>query len=998
MTTRLSAYIAIATAALLALVAPACAETDIDVPGTIVEGRAVEALVPFEVGGMPSVSRADMAAGRDTEINSVWLGFFTPDGKLAYKFSYSNQPAIGVPDVDFNGLKVELLSGRYYLAAVANPEGHYGVNSKGTVADLPSMLDAVETYDDYADIAMTHDAGIITTPAGNLAMQGVWVPDGTDHAAMTTSQGVYDLSRQLVPVPFLGDGVHTLTGGKIHFRRLTSQVKLNLRYDTDNIVDFTPVSIQVYNVPSLSWIAERGDDTPATANAGDVLTAHIADGSDPAFTGNYSPSPLAYTMAHQDGSNLYQYDWYQLENRRTGQCTAYHNRELEEKNADGSNTGTYTALAYPGAPAANNLATFVTIKVRMSMKRVGTMPDTTTPGIERTVEATYTVHLGFCEGDDEATKAADFNCRRNTRYTYNINISDVDKIEVEARKEPGDYQHGAEGIVTVLSERTMTADAHYSVHNVQFTDDERRTLTWRMRVYTSQNDFYDITNGTYQADGTITGSNYEQYNNIYYDWVEFRPTTGRDVIAAYSPSQVFPLNEINDVAKHPGHRNGRGWYTMFIKEYVYETDQNSTANWKKYVNLPDRSVWLKVQERRSDDGESIIIGSKYALSQHSIQTYYGTGASDPSMAIGVEHTNELEGLKMSYHYHTNLTTGVKSDDGRYVTWDYLGWLTSSGNGNKRWNNYLHGSTLTIDGVLQGVENYYFGSSTSDYRTILGCLNRNRDLNGNGTIEANEVRWFVPGIQQYVDAVMGAQALPSPIYNFSDYPEGSVVDGHEKHFAAIDQNMLWAEEGMSTGGLSNPQHIRCMRHLGIDMNTMPANPGQPAFNQRGTSNIIEFHLAPENYRSTTATALPPHTITDDFNRTARAFEYKTATADDIDVAAWFSANFPDEEYTIANYFKALETKNPCDRFNTGGQRGWRVPNQTEITTMLFTGANAAQAKSYLASCTRSYFLHPKGGGNGPAYQLRIMGIVSDHATAINPTYLNNMAIRCVRDVQ
>lgn len=997
MTTRLSTYIAIAAAALLALVAPACSETDIDVPGQVVEGRAVKARVPFEVGGMPSVSRADMAAGRDTEINSVWLAFFTSDGKLAYKFNYSNQPAIGTPDIDFNGLEVELLSGRYYLAAVANPEGHYGVNSKSTApSPLPELLDAVATYDDYTDIAMTHDAGIITTPAGNLAMQGVWVPDGTDHAAMTTSEGVHNLSQQLVPVPFLGDGVHTLTGGKIHFRRLTSQVKLNLRYDTDNILDFTPVSIQVYNVPSLSWLAERGDATPATANAGDVLTAHITDGSYPAFAGNYSPSPLAYNMAHQDGSNLYQYDWYQLENRRTGQCTTYHNRELEEKNADGTNTGVYTALAYPGAPAANNMATFATIKVRMSMKRVGNMPDSTTPGIERTVEATYTLHLGFCEGDDEATKAADFNCRRNTRYTYNINISDVDKIEVEARKEPGDYQHGAEGIVTVLSERTMTADAHYSVHNVQFSDDERRTLTWRMRVYTSQNNFSDITNGTYQADGTITGSNYEQYDEMYYDWVEFRPTSGRNVIAAYNPSQVFPLNEINDVTSHPGHSNGQGWYTMFIKEYVYETNTNSTANWKKYVNLPDRSVWLKVQERRSDDGESIIIGSKYALSQHSIQTYYGTGASDPSTAIGVEHTNELEGLSLTYLGYTN----ANSDDGRYLTWEYLGSLGRAST-YKRWNYYLHGSALTVDGELRGVENYYFGNTSGNYRSTLGCLNRNRDLDGDGTIDANEVRWFVPGIQQYVDAVIGAQALPSPIYSFSDYTEGANVDGNEKHFAAIDNRMLWAEEGMSTGANRDSRHLRCMRHLGVSMGSMPTTPVLPAFNRRGTSDIIEFHLAAENYRSTTAAALPPHTITDDFNRTARAFEFKTTAADDIDVADWFATNFPDMDFTIANYFKALETKNPCDKFNTGGQRGWRVPNQTEITAMLFTDDASKNAlRTYMASCTRSYFLHPKGNGSsGPDYQLRIMGIVSgSHATAINPQYITNMAIRCVRDVQ
>ena len=34
------------------------------------------------------------------------------------------------------------------------------------------------------------------------------------------------------------------------------------------------------------------------------------------------------------------------------------------------------------------------------------------------------------------------------------------------------------------------------------------------------------------------------------------------------------------------------------------------------------------------------------------------------------------------------------------------------------------------------------------QAVRACMSRNRDLNGNGTIEANEVKWYMASVDQY----------------------------------------------------------------------------------------------------------------------------------------------------------------------------------------------------------------------------------------------------------
>lgn len=108
----------------------------------------------------------------------------------------------------------------------------------------------------------------------------------------------------------------------------------------------------------------------------------------------------------------------------------------------------------------------------------------------RTANVTYKIHLGYVGGgnqkrttdavptsvssiDDFLSKVNDYNILRNHHYTYDIQISGVNNIKVEATREDGgniyeqEKQTGAEGTV-VESQHLFKLDAHYETRNLTF--------------------------------------------------------------------------------------------------------------------------------------------------------------------------------------------------------------------------------------------------------------------------------------------------------------------------------------------------------------------------------------------------------------------------------------------------------------------------------------------------------------------------------------------------
>ena len=1023
----------------MSLMFSGCAD-DLDTPynGEIIEGRPASISISTNVGNMTLQSRANMQAGKDKEISSIWLGFFNSNGQLAYKFTFGEQTPIGSPDSDFRTLgPLDITSGNYYIAAVANPVGNYGVmyGDGGTTeaTELITLLNRDDlTFDDFKNIAYRRgsgNVGSIGTPTGNLPMQGVFVPTANENHPITSDRAD-ELTNTLTYVAPTSGGTSRLNGS-IHFRRLISQNNFNITYNSDKIKSFEIVRAQIYNIPAVSWLAERKDGHSNgqfdDTNAGDyvdIIGKTAANSETQAEAqANYmrSPSLLSADFRKIDGG--YQFDWWQLENRRhaVDGLSSYSQRENERKYPDGRNTGIYTALVgEEGEISANNCATYVQLEVKMEMAPGATSSQLGDNSQMTSVDALYTIHLGYCEGD-ATEKLMDFNCRRNSKYTYNVKVENIDKIIVEAINEDSPFEHGAEGTVTFVTTKYFESDAHYSAYNISLSNNERKDARWQLRVYTGPDSYIDI-----------NSDNFSQYAEKYYNWIELRPTSGENVLAPYKPytgsgatstNSTFRLTDLNDIAQYPAYNNAttlddtQRWYTVFVNEYVYEDEfhSNTSANWQKYVNLPARIFWLKVEEHKSTDAESVIINSKYAIRQQSIHSFYSTSTTVNGIIFGTEHVNELENIPLRMH-STNFSSTELAYDARQLNYTYFGKVNSD----RVWNTYISGfdsgtAPLMANGVETGVVDVrnaggftatHHGGSSNVYSESRGvadaCLNRNRDLNGNGTIDANEVRWIVPKVDQYVRMVLGTASMPKPLINFSDYtkdPWNNDTDYDIKsafHYASIDQDQLWAEEGVSTGwigGCSHPQKVRCIRYLGNDMSDMtPASSDYALVVEKlDDENVIRFLYSDEILRDFTAESLPVHKVREnttqlaDYNRPYKYMEYKPD--DDLNLGGTTYTDLYNS-YTTANWFEYLTNNNPCDKYNVNGEQGWRVPNQVELMSILNVGQLSTRGE-YL-TCTKEYF------SSG-----RVMGVIGNsdtpnHGAAFDVSG-SGYYIKCVRDI-
>lgn len=108
---------------------------------------------------------------------------------------------------------------------------------------------------------------------------------------------------------------------------------------------------------------------------------------------------------------------------------------------------------------------------------------------------------------------------------------------------------------------------------------------------------------------------------------------------------------------------------------------------------------------------------------------------------------------------------------------------------------------------------------SDAIALARCLSRNRDEDGDGQISLDEMKWYVPTSEQLMGMYLGANSLPSPLYDANNV-SFVYADRANYHYATSDKKRIWSEEGASVGdyyvgNADAPQSFRCVRNLGID---------------------------------------------------------------------------------------------------------------------------------------------------------------------------------------
>lgn len=1036
------------------------------------EGEDSELSLSLTLSDMTKLTRAALDDDDQNRVMKLWVGIFNANSKTCtfnkLLTDGENGFSSGVKShTNYQLTDIDTKSGNSYIVAVANPHSYMGMTADDkTPQALTKLLENADDWDSYKSIIVTgsyaqDDAISVETPSlsetSGLLMSGIYAEENPEHPVVAET-----------PV-YIAPGNASLSGA-IHLRRLMSHITFNMKA-TGNIIELQPLSYQVHDVPYASWLHEHTD---GTLNAGDELEPDYAKNG-------YYPSSLRMTASSfiktddDNGVRNYSFDFWQLENKRTGSenCTSYGMRD-QEYGADGSydpkdadanygQTGLFVSLTPFANPTLNNKATYVEIPCVVTYKEKTTegnaRPDGVTnndpnnllqPGAVRTANITYRIHLGYIDKD-----ATDFNTYRNSDYTYNVTVSDLSNVIVEAFRE-GDEQPGAFGDVTDVSDQFFSLDAHYGTFNIQLTENDLKDFSFRMVSY-EDNVAYEIKGGLEL--GELSESDKK---SPYYTWVSLMPTTDEGTLATYPGKDSDKLLHLGDfIPKSAGQMSQPpGWYTVFVDEYVYEDsdDESTSANWKRYVNQPDRMFWLNVAQKISADGASSYYKAKYAAAQRSIQTYYNVD-SDVTSAIGVEHTNENFGFNLRW---TATTNDLSADNGRYNVWSKLP-------SDKQWSsvvsttNWQNVAAITNDKVQNNITSeqkkggfrnvpqmVFLTSGISDklkdndvdkfsnsatalasakydpqtvgqyVQAIYSCMNRNRDEDGDGVIDVSELKWYLPASGKYLRVILGRNSLTTPIMSYSNnqsLPFGAAQYGANGifHLISSDNKIVWADEGLSSSMFTSgpystaPWHVRCIRNLGTDLSADIELDGVISAykvyeNPEGTGAIIRVpYYYGTSLRNPSDRPLPLHKTNSDYNKLGY-YGFEVSYRGNQSTHGNYGYSTVSVE-TDQEYEAYVNEPTDCEALNsTTGRTGWRVPNQKELAIMgRINGLLDMSGLPYFWGCTLEYWDKDTGVATTGVdiTRHRVTTITQNGkgervATATNPTDITRL--RCVRDLQ
>ena len=754
-------------------------------------------------------------------------------------------------------------------------------------------------------------------------------------------------------------GAHT-----IRLKRIDAKVRFHIQ--TTPGVTFDPESWQIINLPSST-----------------TLQPQLAPTGTKEF---FQSQPAPFEDKGME------FSYYQLDNHQhpqklidTNRENAYQQREKQHKHP--VTTNTYK----PGQSVENGdfkyapqQGTYVLLKGQL----------TYIDSSNRTIVAdvSYRIHLGYSNKNPN-----DYAVIRNTAYLYKLVIQSAESILIEVNtgieKEPGTAGHITRG------NEVITVDSHYSTRTITFHYDDINYLSWRVNTPFRTGTREELFNTPHEGDSDwvlflVNGAEQDPYQGgyIYVDYYRTFPgekhrlasnaTVQEIAINARSTNQklmtatqlVHLLGYYKLMADDLFFDNNKEFkVTAYIQEFYYDTDpvtgQKDDQLWKRFVNVPERTLTFYNHTQFSPDGESSVNQALVSIRQHAIQTHYNRSSTALQTAWGTESLVETGPLPFEViPKHSNGTRYYDSpSNGRKNTLELLKDAHQGG----FWNTFINFHEHTLDPKYQAAK--------------YACLLRNRDNNGDGKIDTEEIRWYLASINQLTDLWLGDPSLSrgakldQPNTQENQWYVSSTVDKNKLLSSFNNPMVLWSSEGSSTGYLSeakkqpaftNNVHYRCVRNLGIPLNQPDKEP-QDIVQIKG--NTIDLsHLDQRSIRNyTQKRELPPHHERSADNRPWTSFEVLDSSIGLFNLEGW-------------SYLQ--------EQMNRGVSicpKGYRSPNQRELALMqsrLHTGW------SNYAHFSRTYYSKENWRG----YMVNRNG-ERLHLTNQPNSLLERGNVRCVRDL-
>ena len=860
--------------------------------------------------------------------------------------------------------------------------------------------------------------------------------------------------------------------GKVMLSRIDAKVRFVFKTGNtpdaqgQTIKSFEPRQWKVVNVPRTGYILPRNEDcvNVAPATAKEDYSKYAAGFFDTEFV-NFEDFPESGTSG---------FSFYMMENRQTPKkaLAGYQDRSRAQKLASGLNEKCTVTYSLDGQEIsrdmrmfeyANDFSTYVVVTGYVEMELVDDKAGKVLGG-----DVQYIIHLG-----DWRTDIADFNTERNTSYTYIVTVNSVNNIRVEVETSKGavsdvkENQPGASGHISIAKEEIALCDCHYvsktiSFHLTNFFNNSDISkdncivdeLTWAVKTPFGEGEpitegGVDVTSGLdykwvhfrlnkKDANGKYYSDKRRKYTprtmETKIEWQENKEDDGTPGLAGFHNDGIMDVAQLcvfikNEVHKYLDNPASSAFdnlestdlslpkisLTVFVDEYYYEkhpiTGDEKPDLWKTFVNAEDRKLHILCNSEKSKDLESSSTGSVVTIQQRSIQCIYNT---DPAYTVlqtawGVENQDEYDGRWDKYwSERSGVNRGNdKSLNGLYNSckeWE----LSPTGTSNAfttgvQWSKYMDYEVENDTPQLQ-----------SEYQFMrYACMTRNRDNNGDGKIDRNEVRWYLASINQLLGLYVGDAILSANTRLYNKSPEDKQSDDYnrwQQHIVSStafigesnNPTMLWAEEGTSTskfyhgwadvGGTA----IRCVRNLGyIDGKNDESYDIDKEFDdyitaekQSDGSYIFTCtHLNEKALRYYTSKEL---ILSDE-----RALEnclYKKFQSSPTSSAISSAA-----DQFFSEYNETVDKKIDEGRDNPYCPEGYRTPSQTEAAVMRYymEGWNES-------TMTRTYWsLGPLGGPNPKKDKngkvLAKYGF-SVQGTNITVNHQAVNSVRCVRDIR
>lgn len=1033
-------------------------------------------------------TRTEQSVSAENSVTNLYVLLSDQDGNIIHRKSYwvssTATTPTGYDDV---------------ITSYSVKQTEDGEASSGTIL---RYFDNAPNMSAYSGKALTFYAVANYSDAVGAQLKAATTKEDIENLSVSfTTSGNVNRTRFLMVAKEEGIVLNINEEGKIErigvnleLKRVDAKIKFNLTVAiaeaVPGTVDFEDMTYRVHRVPNVTYLFPREKGSGAQEDW-DAAAAFEANAESTGYSCMLDDNYQTFDVTESDNTGG-TFAFYMRENRPVP--------KMEITAAEKGNFSSLYAMREawdtdetinPSDPASNRVpvhgrtfkyapenSTFVEISGNLSYTRKGAEGNEEVFG-----SVTYIVHLGETGNDPNDQEAVNnYDVRRNVNYNYNMRITGINNFEVEVTT--GEEQRpGAEGDITVSTNKQITVDAHYAriLFQIDRTSIEQGAgwsvstpigevkydsntglinypydYKWVLfavnhdfgtgsdvmvkfpgiQAYDGGVQFYssldnrkpeaelkteiaaDRGNSISAADGKEYSfkdyiSNYDHGNYYYKNSTNFTALTDnaclRDVNQLIN-YLTWSLENNPDIFDE----SGKVAVTAFCDEYTYiydprredyihpgkslgsynQDDRDRRLKlWKEYVNAGNRvmNITPMATTEYSPDGNTSLTNSYITITQNSIKSIYNPDMTET--AWGLETTNETGKLTYASKYYYSLEQGNRTNDLYDGRTNFLNfWVGGDNNtpydqtGSIRWTD-----AMTVD---KDVEHGH--DLNERYRNAFyACITRNRDLNGNNLIDANEIYWYLAARDQLTGLWIGQGAIDEEAWMYTG-------DGKEENHLVTSSHrntsywVLWAEEGASLGGLREggddieDYDYRCIRNLGIDISEKqaPESYAEISGNRQYDNNTRSYYYTIDvsviNSRALRSTEdeginLPLGHERSQNNMPYKSFDVKTSNEGNGRYTSWT---------TVQNNIASND--NPCPE-------GWRVPNQREMLIMMSLSSTLNLGTGdydYLATSTSFSFCG--NAANGGLYNSERLGFLYDRGNMILATGNIDLNIRCVRD--